>query len=60
VKGWTIYLLPGIAALLLLLYYLMLGPSASVSDSTEAPAKAPLPGANAPPRRPVADAAPSE
>jgi hypothetical protein len=51
-QGWKIYLLPGVAALLLLLTMLSL--RCDTSEPTPEPAtqgRPPLPGADAPPRR---------
>jgi hypothetical protein len=52
-KGWRIYLLPGVAALLVLFYYLaMRSDPASLGGADTPPETRPaLPGANAPPRR---------
>jgi hypothetical protein len=51
-KGWKVYLLPGVAALLLLFYYLVLRPDVSGTSGADTPAEPRrLPGADAPPRR---------
>jgi hypothetical protein len=58
-QGWKIYLLPGVAALLLLLYVLLL--RSDTSEPTPEPAtqgRPPLPGADAPRRAPTDEADP--
>jgi hypothetical protein len=49
-QGWKVYLLPGVAALLVLLYYLLRADPTGLAgvDTSE---RKPLPGADAPARR---------